>query len=126
MKHSSSNLSGADKLTLDNNTNDLQSGWDTWAPLPRRQSVIIMAGVMLAIFLASLDQTIVATAIPKIVASLGGFDRFSWVTTSYLVASTAIIPIVGKLSDIYGRRTFFLFGIVVSVSYTHLTLPTKA
>ena len=63
MKHSSSNLSGADKLTLDNNTNDLQSGWDTWEPLPRRQSVIIMAGVMLAIFLASLDQTIVATAI---------------------------------------------------------------
>ena len=70
---------------------------------------------MLAIFLASLDQTIVATAIPKIVASLGGFDRFSWVTTSYLVASTAIIPIVGKLSDIYGRRAFFLFGIVVFI-----------
>ena len=115
MKRSSSNLSGADKLTLDNNTNDLQSGWDTWEPLPRRQSVIIMAGVMLAIFLASLDQTIVATAIPKIVASLGGFDRFSWVTTSYLVASTAIIPIVGKLSDIYGRRAFFLFGIVVFI-----------
>ena len=68
---------------------------------------------MLAIFLASLDQTIVATAIPNIVASLGGFDHFSWITTSYLVASTAIIPIVGKLSDIYGRRTFFLFGIAV-------------
>tara|TARA_B100000029_G_scaffold478256_1_gene524139 strand:+ start:567 stop:2243 length:1677 start_codon:yes stop_codon:yes gene_type:complete len=115
MKHSSSNLSQADKLALDKKNSDLQSGWDTWEPLPRRQSVIIMAGVMLAIFLASLDQTIVATAIPKIVASLGGFDRFSWVTTSYLVASTAIIPIVGKLSDIYGRRAFFLFGIAVFI-----------
>ncbi len=70
---------------------------------------------MLAIFLASLDQTIVATAIPKIVGSLGGFDRFSWVTTSYLVASTAIIPIVGKFSDIYGRRTFFLVGIAIFI-----------
>ena len=117
MKYSSSNLSSKSQLVVDNKNSgeQAQSGWDSWEPLPRKQSAIIMAGVMLAIFLASLDQTIVATAIPKIVASLGGFDRFSWVTTSYLVASTAIIPIVGKLSDIYGRRAFFLFGIVVFV-----------
>ena len=115
MKHSSSNLSRASDLALNNKNRELKSGWDSWEPLPRKQSMVIMAGVMLAIFLASLDQTIVATAIPKIVASLGGFDRFSWVTTSYLVASTAIIPIVGKLSDIYGRRTFFLFGITIFI-----------
>ena len=115
MKHSSSNLSRASDLALSNKNRELKSGWDSWEPLPRKQSMVIMAGVMLAIFLASLDQTIVATAIPKIVASLGGFDRFSWVTTSYLVASTAIIPIVGKLSDIYGRRTFFLFGIAIFI-----------
>ena len=117
MKYSSSNLSSKSQLVVANKNSgeQAQSGWDSWEPLPRKQSAIILAGVMLAIFLASLDQTIVATAIPKIVASLGGFDRFSWVTTSYLVASTAIIPIVGKLSDIYGRRAFFLFGIVVFV-----------
>ena len=74
-----------------------------------------MGGVMLAIFLASLDQTIVATAIPRIVTDLGGFDRFAWVTTAYLVASTAVIPIVGKLSDMYGRKPFFIGGIITFV-----------
>jgi len=77
--------------------------------------MITMGGVMLAIFLASLDQTIVATAIPRIVTDLGGFDRFAWVTTAYLVASTAVIPIVGKLSDMYGRKIFFIGGIFTFV-----------
>jgi EmrB/QacA subfamily drug resistance transporter len=90
-------------------------GWDDWVPLPKRQVMITMGGVMIAIFLASLDQTIVATAIPRIVTDLGGFDRFAWVTTSYLVASTAVIPIVGKLSDMYGRKVFFIGGILVFV-----------
>jgi len=90
-------------------------GWDDWVPLPRRQVMITMGGVMLAIFLASLDQTIVATAIPRIVTDLGGFDRFAWVTTAYLVASTAVIPIVGKLSDMYGRKIFFIGGILTFV-----------
>ena len=77
--------------------------------------MITMGGVMMAIFLASLDQTIIATAIPHIVTDLGGFDRFAWVTTAYLVASTAVIPIVGKLSDIYGRKVFFIGGIIIFV-----------
>jgi EmrB/QacA subfamily drug resistance transporter len=89
--------------------------WDDWVPLPKRQVMITMGGVMLAIFLASLDQTIVATAIPRIVTDLGGFDRFAWVTTAYLVASTAVIPIVGKLSDMYGRKIFFIGGIFTFV-----------
>ncbi len=59
---------------------------------------------MLAMFLASLDQTIVSTAMPRIVADLGGFDRFTWVTTAYLVASTTVVPIAGRLSDLYGRQ----------------------
>ena len=91
-------------------------GWEDWVPLPRRQVMITMGAVMLAIFLASLDQTIVATAIPRIVTDLGGFDRFAWVTTSYLVASTAVIPIVGKLSDMYGRKIFFIGGIFTFVA----------
>ena len=72
-----------------------------------------MGGLMLAIFLASLDQTVVSTAMPRIIADLGGFDRFTWVTTAYLVASTTTVPIVGRLSDLYGRKVFFLGGITV-------------
>ena len=72
-----------------------------------------MGGLMLALFLASLDQTVVSTAMPRIIADLGGFDRFTWVTTAYLVASTTTVPIVGRLSDLYGRKVFFLSGIVV-------------
>ena len=81
--------------------------------LPRRQIVLTMAGVLLAMFLASLDQTVVATAMPRIIADLGGFDRFTWVTTAYLVASTTAVPIVGRLTDIHGRKIFFVAGIVI-------------
>ena len=86
---------------------------DSYTPLPRRQVVLTMGGLMLALFLASLDQTVVSTAMPRIIADLGGFDRFTWVTTAYLVASTTTVPIVGRLSDLYGRKVFFLSGIVV-------------
>ena len=72
-----------------------------------------MAGVMLGIFLASLDQTIVGTAIPRIVADLGGFDRFTWITSAYIVASTTAVPIVGRLSDLYGRKTFYIAAVIV-------------
>ena len=72
-----------------------------------------MAGVMLGLFLAALDQTVVATAMPRIIADLGGFDRYTWVTTSYLVASTTAVPIVGKLSDIYGRKGVFIAGVLI-------------
>ena len=72
-----------------------------------------MGGVMLALFLASLDQTVVGTAIPRIVAELGGFDRFTWITTAYIVASTTVVPIVGRLTDLYGRKWFYIVGIVV-------------
>ncbi len=63
-----------------------------------------MAGVMLALFLASLDQTIVGTALPRIVTDLGGFSQFTWVLTSYLVAATVTVLIAGKLSDLFGRQ----------------------
>ena len=81
--------------------------------LPRRQVVLTMVGVMLAMFLAALDQTVVSTAMPRIIADLGGFDRYTWVTTAYLVASTVSVPIVGRLTDIYGRKIFFIGGIAV-------------
>ena len=81
--------------------------------LPRRQIVFTMSGVLLAMFLAALDQTVVATAMPRIIADLGGFDRYTWVTTAYLVASTTAVPIVGRLTDIYGRKVFYVGGIIV-------------
>ena len=81
--------------------------------LPKRQIILTMVGVLLALFLSALDQTIVATAMPRIIADLGGFDRFTWVTTAYLVASTTAVPIVGRLTDIHGRKIFYVAGIIV-------------
>ena len=72
-----------------------------------------MAGVMAALFLSALDQTVVSTAMPRIITDLGGLDRFTWVVTAYLVASTTAVPIVGKLSDMYGRKSFLIGGIVI-------------
>lgn len=74
---------------------------------------LIIAGLMLGIFIASMDQTIVATAMGTIVADLGGLDKFVWVTSAYLVAEMAGMPIFGKLSDMFGRKKFFMFGIAV-------------
>jgi EmrB/QacA subfamily drug resistance transporter len=86
----------------------------TWEPrVPRQQIWPIMAGILLVLLLASLDQTIVSTAMPKVIASLKGFDRYSWVATAYLLTSTVSVPIYGRLSDIYGRKIFLLGGIVV-------------
>jgi len=76
-------------------------------------TVLAVAGLMLALFLVSLDQTVVGTALPKIVADFNGFQKYSWVPTAYLLASTATIPIIGKLGDIYGRKWFIVSGIVV-------------
>jgi EmrB/QacA subfamily drug resistance transporter len=65
------------------------------------------------LFLVALDQTIVGTALPKIIADLEGFSEYAWVTTAYLLASTSMIPVIGKLGDIYGRKWFILAGIAI-------------
>ena len=70
---------------------------------------------MSAFFLAILGQSTLATAMPGIVDDLGGFDRYTWVATAYLVASVVAIPIVGRLSDLYGRHTFFMVGTVLFI-----------
>jgi EmrB/QacA subfamily drug resistance transporter len=74
--------------------------------------MITFYGVMAAIFLSALDQTIVGTALPHIVGDLHGFDRYTWVTTIYLLTSTAVVPIVGKISEQLGRKRVFMFGIM--------------
>lgn len=83
------------------------------ANIPKNQKIFVMIGVMLAMLLAALDQTIVATAMPKIVQDLNGLEHLSWVVTSYLLASTVIVPIYGKLSDIYGRKYFIIIAVLI-------------
>jgi EmrB/QacA subfamily drug resistance transporter len=80
---------------------------------PRGGLVIIYAALMLAILLAALDQTIVATALPTIVGDLGGLSHLSWVVTAYLLATTVSAPLWGKLGDQYGRKSLFQAAIVI-------------
>src|SRR5947209_7066735 len=80
--------------------------------LSRRRTVITVFGTMLALLLAALDQTIVGTAMPRIVADLNGLSYYAWVITAYLVASTVMVPVAGKLGDLFGRKPFLLTGMV--------------
>src|SRR5437762_4028302 len=73
----------------------------------------IYSGLMVTLLLAALDQTIVATALPRIVGDLGGITQYSWVFTAYMLTSTVTVPLYGKLGDAYGRKNLFLFAIAV-------------
>src|SRR2546423_5463259 len=81
----------------------------------------VLAALMLTLLLEALDQTIVGTALPKIIGELQGFDRYTWVVTAYLLASTTMIPIVGKLSDQFGRKWFFVVGVVIFLTGSALS-----
>ena len=83
--------------------------------LPRRRIVMILASVVLGMLLGALDQTIVGTAMPRVIADLNGMQHYAWVTTAFLLASAASMPIWGKLSDAFGRRGFFVLGMVIFV-----------
>ncbi|MCX5570759.1 MDR family MFS transporter [Kaistia nematophila] len=85
------------------------------APLDHATVRSIVLGVMLAMFLAALDQTIVATALPTIGRELGDLQNIAWVVTAYLLSSTAVTPLYGKLSDIHGRRTVLLIAIAIFI-----------
>src|ERR1043165_6111904 len=83
------------------------------APLDHAAIRAVMLGIMLAMFLSALEQTIVAPALPTIGLALGDVENLSWVVTAYLLANTAVTPLFGKLSDIYGRRRTMLVAIVI-------------
>src|SRR3954463_1792574 len=78
-----------------------------------KRFAMTFAGLLLAMLLASLDQTIVATALPTIVRDLGGLDQLSWVVTAYLLCATVTMPLWGRASDLYGRKPLFLAAIGV-------------
>ena len=82
-------------------------------PLGKRRTLIVFFGLMLGMLLAALDQTIVSTALPRMVGDLGGFQHYSWVFSAYMLGATVTVPLYGKLSDIYGRRPLFLLGITL-------------
>lgn len=73
----------------------------------------VLAALMLTLLLEALDQTVVGTALPRIVSYLNGFDRYTWVVTAYLLASTTMVPIIGKLSDSFGRKGFLIVGVSI-------------
>lgn len=81
--------------------------------LSLRSKLIIMISVMASMFLVALDQTIIATALGKIVEDFNAFDSLSWIITAYLLTTTVTVPIAGKLSDLFGRRTLLLIGVAV-------------
>jgi EmrB/QacA subfamily drug resistance transporter len=88
---------------------------DASGAFTHRQILTILTGLMLGMFLAALDQTVVSTAIRVIADDLHGYDLQAWATTAFLITSTITTPLYGKLSDIYGRRPFYLFAIAVFV-----------
>jgi EmrB/QacA subfamily drug resistance transporter len=83
--------------------------------LSSREKLLLLFSLALCMFMSSLDSSIVSTALPSMLADLGGFELLSWVFTIYLLTSTIVVPIVGKLSDMFGRRPFVIAGVLVFI-----------
>jgi EmrB/QacA subfamily drug resistance transporter len=81
--------------------------------MPRRQIILITLGVMLSVFMGSMESTVVATAMPTIASQLGGLESYSWVFSAYMLTSTTTVPLYGKLSDLYGRRPIYAIAMVL-------------
>lgn len=94
---------------------DTAPGSETTGVFTHRQILTILSGLMLGMFLAALDQTIVSTAIRTIADDLDGYALQAWVTTAYLITATLATPLYGKLSDMYGRKPFFMAAIIIFV-----------
>ncbi len=98
-------------------TTTMQNPTSTGRDLPPiRNVVLILAGLMTGMLLGAIDQTIVATASPTIIKDLGGISLYAWVFSAYILTQTVSMPIFGKLSDLYGRKKFFLLGLAIFIS----------
>jgi EmrB/QacA subfamily drug resistance transporter len=78
--------------------------------MSRKRIIVVTVGVMLSLFMASMESTVIATAMPTIIGQLGGLEHYSWVFSAFMLASTAAVPLYGKLSDLFGRRRLYLFA----------------
>src|SRR5215831_19065087 len=88
---------------------------------PKREILVVLPGLLLALILAMLDQTVVSTALPRIVGDLGGVTHLSWVVTAYVLASTVTTPLYGKLGDLYGRKRWLIAAIVIFLAGSALS-----
>lgn len=91
------------------------AGADKAGAMTHREVLVVIGGLMVGLFLAALDQTIVATALPTIVGELGGIEQYSWTVTAYLLTATASTPLYGKIGDLYGRKSVFQAAVVIFV-----------
>jgi EmrB/QacA subfamily drug resistance transporter len=78
--------------------------------MTHRQRTVTLVGAMLSMFMSSLNQTVIGTAMPRIIIELGGFAHYTWVATGFMITSTVVLPIAGRLSDLYGRKRLYLIG----------------
>src|SRR3970040_1232972 len=81
--------------------------------MSRNRIILVTIGIMFSLFLASMESTVVATAMPTIVGQLGGLEHYSWVFSAFMLASTTTVPLYGKLSDLYGRRKLYVFAMAL-------------
>ena len=90
-------------------------GAEPGGAMTHREVLVVIGGLMVGLFLAALDQTIVATALPTIVGELGGIEQYSWTVTAYLLTATSSTPLYGKIGDLYGRKSVFQGAVVIFV-----------
>src|SRR5215203_701765 len=81
--------------------------------MSRNRILLVTAGIILSLFLASMESTVVATAMPTIVGQLGGLEHYSWVFSAYMLTSTTTVPLYGKISDLYGRRNLYVIAMAL-------------
>jgi EmrB/QacA subfamily drug resistance transporter len=110
---------GAAGDSVPETTGGVASGGSTF--LSHKQIMILLPGLLMAMLLAMLDQLVVGTALPRIVGDLGGATHLSWVVTAYVLAATITTPFYGKLGDMYGRKTLFIFAIAVFLAGSALS-----
>src|SRR5436853_7678663 len=94
-----------------NSTNEIEKAARPLIEMSNRRRWAVTVGVMTGMAIAALEATVVGTAMPTVIASLGGIAHYSWVFSAYLVTSTVTVPVWGKLSDLYGRRLPYQIGI---------------
>src|SRR5438105_4920146 len=94
-----------------NSTGQIENAARPLLEMSNRRRWAVTIGIMTGMFIAALEATVIGTAMPTVIASLGGLNHYSWVFSAYLITSTVTVPVWGKLSDLYGRRLFYQLGI---------------